>query len=344
MKKIYVNLNENLIGKIIAKDIYNKQDILVITKDTPINTFILKRMQDLGISKVYIYNLYKEKKKGAYQELKKTYNEHIIMIKRVLKDLAIGKKIDIHKVSKFYDSMNLKSYSSHDIIACINELRGTDEYTYTHSINVSLYALLTARWLKLSDHEIRDIVLAGILHDIGKSKIPNEILNKKGKLTDREFTEMKKHTLYGYEISRSIPEIREEICRTILMHHEREDGTGYPLGAKGNQIHIYTKIISISDVYDALNSKRVYKEKMIPFNIFQKIFKMGYGYFDTNVMLTFIYNLVNYYIGIKVKMNSGEIGEVIYISQDDNFNPIIKINDKIIDLAKHNEYKIIEII
>ncbi len=347
MKGRWVQLNEKIIGEIIAQDVYNHHGRLIVAKNTTINAFIVKRIKDFGVFDIYIYSPSNTIEKGKHiilEKLKENYKENVTFIKDMLNNIAIGKKIDIQKIAKRYDCIYPQYYENNYVVACMNELQGTDEYTYTHSMNVSLYALLIGRWLKLNDKQIEKVALAGFLHDIGKGKIPCELLNKKGRLLPGEFEEVKKHTIYGYEISKSIPDIDEEVRQVILMHHEREDGKGYPFGVNRKEIHLYTKIISIADVYDALTSKRAYKEKMTPFDTFREMTKFEYGHLDKNIMLTFLHNIVNYYVGAKVKMNSGEVAQIICIPYYNSFKPIVMIKDKIIDLSKNNKYEIIEMI
>lgn len=342
-----VPLDIELVGEVIAKDIYNNYGILIIAKNVTINEYILDRMIDFGVKEVYIYrsldSIYRESHKELV-EIKQGYKESISHIKSIIEGLAKGYTLDLNKISKIYDFVYPKSYESRYVIACMNELRSVDEYTYTHSMNVGLYGLLIARWMKLDDKDISKVALAGFLHDIGKSKIPDEILNKKGKLTDDEFEQMKKHTTYGYEVSNDIPDLDENIRNAILMHHEREDGNGYPMGVNGEKLNIYTKIISVADVYDALTSNRVYKGKMTPFDTLREIIKIGYAYFDTKVMMTFLHNIVNYYIGSEVRLNTGEIGQVVYLSPYNTFRPIVKVGNGVIDLSRHDQYEILDII
>ena len=133
----------------------------------------------------------------------------------------------------------------------LNEEKDFDEYTYTHSLNVALYAMLIGKWLRLDNNSIKNVIKAGVLHDIGKTKVPIEILNKKARLSDEEFDIIKKHTFYGYDLVRSTDCVSDEVCEAVLLHHEREDKSGYPYGIGGRQLGLYAKIVAVADVYDA---------------------------------------------------------------------------------------------
>lgn len=151
---------------------------------------------------------------------------------------------------------------------------------------------------------------------------------------------MKRHTNLGYDITLSIPQLSDEIRLGVLMHHEREDGSGYPLGMKGQKIAFYAKIISVADVYDALTSERVYKKRITPFDTFRELERIGYGFFDTKVMFTFFSNIAEYYIGSKVRMSNGRVGKVVFITPRQASTPIVEVDGIYIDLSHNSECKI----
>ena len=223
-------------------------------------------------------------------------------------------------------------------------MKEKDQYTFTHSINVALYSMLIAKWLELSEKQITGVIQAGVLHDIGKTKIKPEILNKKGPLLPEEFEQIKQHPIYSYQIIKDIPQISKKTLAGVIMHHERENGTGYPLGVSGKHIPLYAKTIAVADVYDALTSERVYKKRVTPFETFREFEKIGYGEFDVKIMLTFLANIANFYIGSKVKMNTGEIGEIVFVPPYSISKPIVSCGGKYIDLAKDPSYAIEEMI
>jgi putative nucleotidyltransferase with HDIG domain len=223
-------------------------------------------------------------------------------------------------------------------------MREADEYTYTHSVNVSLLSMLIGKWLKLDYYSIKSLVSAGLLHDIGKGKISPDILNKPGALTDDEFEEIKKHPAYGYQIAEKIPEVSDDILKAILMHHEREDGSGYPLGLKSEQIHDFAKIVAVADVYDAMTSNRAYRTMICPFDVIESIEKDNFGTLDHRVVSVFLKNIASYYMGDFVKLSNGDIGEIVYINPFNISKPIIRAANSYIDLSNEKKLKILELI
>ncbi len=150
-------------------------------------------------------------------------------------------------------------------IASIMQIAAHDYYTHTHSINVSVYTLSLAKFIGLKDKDLEDIGMSSMLHDLGKSKVDWEIINKNGKLTDDECMQMKKHPAAGYDIALKMGITDKRILSGIRSHHEKLDGNGYPDGLKGNQISLFARIIAVCDVFDALTTKRTYKDAMSSF-------------------------------------------------------------------------------
>jgi len=163
-----------------------------------------------------------------------------------------------------------------------------DYYTHTHSLNVSVYAICLGKHLGMNGRELEDLGTAALLHDIGKSKIDHEIINKDGKLTDDEFETVKKHPEYSWDILNKVGVTNRHILNGVRHHHEKVDGTGYPDRLKGDDIHQYAKIIAICDVFDALTTKRSYKEPVATFNTLLMMKKEMNNHLDSSLINRFI--------------------------------------------------------
>jgi HD-GYP domain-containing protein (c-di-GMP phosphodiesterase class II) len=188
------------------------------------------------------------------------------------------------------------------------------------------------------------LTAAGILHDIGKTRTPPEILNKQGKLTDEEFEEMKRHVVYGYRIleNQSIP---QDVKLGALMHHEKIDGMGYPMGLKGGRINRFAKIISICDIYDAMTANRVYRGKICPFDVIRTFERRVYGELDTECLLVFLRNIAYSFVGTWVKLNDGRVAEVLFINSSNLSKPIVRVeNGDLIDLSTNNDLIIASVV
>lgn len=164
----------------------------------------------------------------------------------------------------------------------------SDYYTHTHSLNVSVYAICLGKHMGIEKEELEDLGTAALLHDLGKSKISNDIINKNGKLTEHEFNEVKKHPTYGWALARQLGITNKNILTGIRNHHERVDGTGYPDKLKNEQIPLFGKIIAICDVFDALTTKRSYKEPVATFDTLLMMKKEMSKHLDINIVNHFI--------------------------------------------------------
>ena len=345
MKKVFVSVDECIPGMKMAETIFNNYGAVIVSEDTMLDGHIIDKIKRLGIIKIKIYDTSNDNIIVSGTELfKAQYSENIDAVKEILYEISTGKELDDKKVNEVSDSIITRINENRDIVSCINQMRNADEYTYSHSINVSLLCMLIGKWLKFDYYKIKELVQAGLLHDIGKGKIPPEILNKPGDLTSEEYGEMKMHALYGYRIAEKIPNLNENILNGILMHHEREDGSGYPLNLKGDQICEFAKIVAVADIYDAMTSNRVYKGKGSPFDVFLLMEKDSFGVLDQRVTSIFLKNIVSYYIGDFVRISTGDIGEIVYINPIHISEPLIRVNDKYVDLSVKKNVKILELI
>ena len=281
---------------------------------------------------------------GRKELFKAQYNENMGMVKNILRDISEGKEVDAENVNKVTDSVLARINENKDIVDCINELRTVDKYLYTHSINVSLLVMLIGKWLKYDYKNIKSLVISGFMHDIGKSKISPYILNKAGRLSSEEFEEIKKHPTYGYKIAEHIPGLDDNALKGILMHHEREDGSGYPLGLKSGQINDYAKIIAVADIYDAMTSDKAYRSKTCPIDVIETMEKDYFGVLDHKVVSIFLKNIASYYIGDLVKLSNGSIGEIVYINPYNISKPIVKSDNSYIDLSTQKNIRILELV
>lgn len=345
MRRVVVSVHECESGMKVAESIYNDYGAVVIAENTILDAHLIKKIVNLGIEKIKIYDQDQNIISANSSEMfHAQYNQNVEIVKDILHDISTGKDVDIDKINVVSDSVFVRINENRDIINCMNQIRGTDEYTYSHCVNVSLFAMLIGKWLKMDSGKIKLLVQAGLLHDIGKSKVPNEILNKPGPLTKEEFEEMKKHTVYGYRIVEKMPHISKDVLMGVLMHHEREDGSGYPVGAKGSQIHEFAKVIAVADIYDAMTSNRVYRERESPFEVFELMENKSFGYLDPVAMNVFLSNISAYYIGDTVLLNTGDKAEVVYINQRHFSRPVVKIENIYVDLTIEKDVKVLKLV
>lgn len=345
MKKVFVSVNDCTSGMQIAENIFNEYGAIIITENTTLDNSIIERIKTLGLVKIKVFDHNDDMIVVSGTELfRAQYNENLNVVKNILHDISTGKEITPEKVNQATDSIITRINENRDIVSCINQMREADEYAYTHSVNVSLLSMLIGKWLKYDYYRIKSLVSAGLLHDIGKGRISTGILNKPGPLDKGEFEEVKKHPVYGYKLAETIPGLSDDTMKGILMHHEREDGSGYPFGLKSDQIHDFAKIVAVADIYDAMTSNRTYRNMECPFDVLERIEKNSFGTLDHRVVSVFLKNIASYYMGDFVKLSTGDIGEIVFINPSNVSKPIIKVDDVYLDLAHEKEVRILELI
>lgn len=226
----------------------------------------------------------------------------------------------------------VNSIMENDAVALnIDTLKVSDEYTFQHSVDVATISILIAKECNMPESDIKKIGMTGLLHDLGKSMIPNELLNKAGKLTEEEFAIMKKHSLFGYQLLKEKPDIPSEVLLGVLQHHEKLNGKGYPLGLTAQQISPYAKILTIADIYDALVTERPYKKAFSPHDAIEMIMAMT-DELDITFMRSFLSIIILYPVDSIVTLSNGEPAKVLLN------NPQYPLRPKVIGLQTGNIY------
>ncbi|MBU3158280.1 HD-GYP domain-containing protein [Clostridium frigoris] len=237
---------------------------------------------------------------------------------------------------------NLSDYGS--IIKNITSSKNIDEYLTRHCVNVALLSSMLGKWLNLPKNELTLLTHTAFLSDIGKTKINPTVLNKPSKLTNLEFDEVKKHSLYAYDLIKNIPLLDKSVILGVLTHHERLNGSGYPLGLKEDKISTFAKIIAIADTFDAMTSERVYSKKQNPLKVLEVLQHDCIDLLDYNYITTFVRHMSNYYTGEMVKLNKGSIGKIIKIDINNISKPLISVDSNFIDLQKEKNLFIIDML
>ena len=340
-----INTYELESGMVLADNVGSASTgAILISKGTVLNKKSIRKIYDRGIRYVYIYDEDDMPSELEEDKLEMRYEILADKLDNVFTDIKIGKKIMLTEINDEVDDLIDEIIDNDNILARIRELEEKDDYTFNHSLNVSMLTTMLGKWLGYSQKEIKQLAMAGLFHDIGKLKIDENIINKPGKLTDVEFEEIKKHSIYGYNILKETVGISKNVSLGVLQHHEREDGSGYPLGLKENEIHEYAKIIAICDTYDAMTSNRVYKSKKSPFFAAEILRDEGFNILDPKMTRVFLDKIAGFYVGCIVLLSNGEEGDIIYIHPQAPTKAIVKLGDKFIDFLEPQDLEIVDII
>lgn len=337
-------------GMKTAEDVYSHNNQRILPQDTVLTDKMITRLEFYSIPSVRVieedvkYNAphvldsspYSEKVKAS-----KEFKEFQIAYLRT----AEGFKNDLHAIVKFRAQINpkkmcdsvtgliSKNMTSGAVFDMLHNMREYDDYTYIHSINVSLICNIFGKWLKLSKREIETVTLCGLLHDAGKLMVPESIMKKPAKLDANEYSIVKTHALQGYSILKNY-DINNNIKDCALMHHERCDGSGYPLGLTGDKINPYAKIVAIADVYDAMTSARIYRGPLCPYEVIGIFESEGFQKYEGKYILTFLEHIAETYMNNRVRLSNGWEGDVVFMNRSQLSKPLIRCGEEFIDLSR----------
>ncbi len=311
-----------------------EDDSTMILEDNATNR---KKPSDLTPSEERLYNSESFRRfLNVFENVEKMVQDEFT---NICDNQEINEKSLLMTTETLMNSVRLKS----ELFTYMNNLRTDSLHTFVHSVNVSVLCNIFGKWLKYSPEEVNHLTLAGLIHDIGKTKIDEELLSKKGRLSNKELEQVREHAQKGYEAIRHL-NLPETVKSAVLLHHERNDGSGYPLGLKGEQIPDFAKIVAIVDVYDAMTSRRAYHKKFSPFRVIQLFEQESFGYLDTKFLFIFLENIAHYYLGEEVLLSDGSRGKIVFIHNQSPSRPIIQSGSDMIDLLTETKLSIVEVL
>ncbi len=345
-------------GMVLEADVYNYNDQLILPEGLVLNDKAIEKLKYYSVVSVRIKeddaskaqeipeedkNLsYSERlrKSPEFKKFKEDFDRTVVEMSRMLSDV-VAKNTPLDTDKLVGDAFALLHPPGGDInvFDMVHNMRYYDDITFAHCLNVGLICNVFAGWLGMSEEEQKLATVCGILHDIGKLKIPEAIIKKPKKLTDSEFDIVKTHPIEGYKILQRY-DLDEHVKSAALMHHERYDGSGYPLGLSAEQIDPYAKIVAIADVYEAMTATRHYRGSLCPFVVIEAFEEEGLQKYDTRMIMTFLENIVNTYMLNRVGLNNGKEGDIIYINKTRYSKPMVKCGNEYIDLTKTPSIKI----
>ncbi|SDO52121.1 HDIG domain-containing protein [Paenibacillus sp. yr247] len=260
------------------------------------------------------------------------YQNMLKLLKRIFLLANGGQPLPILDIRTGLEAL-IQHIDAYKVLTFTPKNRNLKDYIYHKSIMVSLTSYSLARWHGLPQKDLLQIALAGLLHDIGISKVDPAILEKKSSLTSSEMDEIKQHTLIGYQILKNISGINEGVKLTAIQHHEREDGSGYPLGVKGDKIHMYAKIVAIADIYNAMTNERFHKTALSPYIVLEQLFTESFGKVDPALVQVFINKSTQISSGTLVKLSDNRVGEIIFSDRSHPTRPWVNVNGTIVNLT-----------
>lgn len=370
------NIKDVRTGMVLRKDVVTPSGTIIISKGTELTYDLIQRIKSIEITVLDIVNTLIEEPddEDLNDEREQMYLDNVEVEQQ--SDVDTKKVAQIRSTEqykRFYDKYasslssfeaNMSDFLNHqnaynpqtliektknilypssssaiDILRMMICMEGMDASTYAHSVNVSIIARILGEWMGMPEQDLDTLTLGGLLHDIGKLDLDKEVLFKPGKLTQREFEIVKQHPMKGYTHVQKNSHISEDVKMCVLQHHEKTDGSGYPLSYRGDQINRFARIITIADVYDALTANRCYRTGMSPFKAAAIIQKEAFEKYHPNAALTFLKKIVNSYLGDNASIEGDREVKILQINDSDLIHPLVleTATGTVIDLHKTGE-------
>ncbi len=352
-------VNDIRAGMIMAADAVGANGSVVVPKSTVLSQRYMARLTNAGIKAISVYipdyiATPEELRESAPQENRIKDTQEYQDFRRDLLAVAgelseVFERLMINPraaIDSDYLISSIKEFSGKygetiHVLELLQASRDFDDSIYIHTVGVCLISIIIGLKAQFSDQQLNELILCSIFYDIGKITIPEELLNKQGRLTEDELEEIRSHTTLGYSLlsQTSLPEF---VSLCALYHHERYDGSGYPDGLKGQDIPFYARYIAIADVYYAMTSKRPYREDICTFDVVSAFEKDGYSKYDVAGLIPFLNCLAQSFIGSHVILNDGTDGKIIMLNERLT-RPIVKVASEFVDLMRHSELEIIKV-
>ncbi|BCN32792.1 HD-GYP domain-containing protein [Anaeromicropila herbilytica] len=312
---------------VLAQPIYYADNLILKEGVTNLNRFT-KRLKSLGIDLVYIYDEISD----GIEIPDVISNETRATCKRVLQDTVdrflVEDSMDGEGIVNVADCVIREILQNKDVQLNLNDISSADEYTLAHSVSTTVYALVIAKELNYNKSLMNKLAIGALLHDVGKVALDRNIVFKPDRLTDEEYKHVQLHAQKGYEILKKCNEITELSRIIALTHHERINGAGYPKGLQGSEIHQFSKIVAIADVYDALTSERCYRKKWPAHRAADYLVENTEGQFDVELVSIFLKQIALFPNGSMVQLSNGDIALVERQNKNMPLRPVVRVFQK----------------
>lgn len=332
------------VGKKLARDIFDIHGRLLLPRGVVLKASHVQHLAEMNYSKIYVeaddIPINTNVQKGETTHLPVVFKYAVQQIKDMMSKVVAGHIIKCSEVEETINLLYPEIVQTNNIINCLWDLRQQDNYTFEHSVAVSVIAVKIAEIVNIPEAERKSIGMAGLLHDMGKCRISPDILNKPGRLSRDEYELIHQHPLFGYDIVKEINLPDPHILTAVLQHHEYQNGKGYPKRIRADHIHVYSCIIAVADVFDALTSERFYRPRFSLLEALNEMKEETSGHLDPVITRRLIQYVVNIVPGQDVQLNTGEQATIIVANENEPLRPLVKTSKRFIDLRVERDISI----
>lgn len=270
------------------------------------------------------------------------YQNALQVLKKLLGKIRFSKDdFDAAEIRQMVNTCILPLIEDQSVTDFLQMMPHEEDYLYHHSVDVGIITGCLCLWTNHSAQEIEEAILGALLHDVGKALIPLKVLNKPGSLTDQELHLVRFHSLRGYKFLKEYGDFSQSVLLCALQHHERIDGSGYPMAVRGDKIHTYAKVVAVADVFDAMTSVRSYGKQVTPYEAVESMKREMAGKLDPQICTVFLDRLSQRFVGDIVQLSNGQRGEVVFLNRNDCTRPIVRTDEgEFFDLDKQRNLTI----
>jgi HD-GYP domain-containing protein (c-di-GMP phosphodiesterase class II) len=309
-------------GMEVGRNIYSAKGNILLSKGITLTEKYIGRLKDFGIMSLYVASKNCSEIEVNDFVSERTRSEALTITKQTLKIFHTTSMLNISKINDVIEKIIAEVTNNRDLLANFMDIRSLNDYTFAHSVNVAVLSLVTGLNLGLPQKKLKPLALGAIFHDLGKVAVKKLIKNDESE-TNVEI--MKRHPEYGFEILRKAEGVGLQAAHIAFQHHENYDGSGYPRGLSGEDISLLARIVGVVSAFDNLTSDTSNRPRFMPqYAVEYLSVNMG-GYYDPEVVRSFVSNVALFPVGIHVLLNSGEIGVVIKTHRQFPTRPVVKI-------------------
>lgn len=312
-------------GMVLAKTLYSIDGNILLNAGIKLRESYISKFKEIGIGEIYINDSMSSDIVIEDVVSDETRFEARMAVKKAMDNVMSGNSLDVKPVRNVVGKIVEELLTVQDAVINLQDIKTLDNYTFSHSANVCVLSAVTGMSLGYDANKLKELCLGALLHDIGKTKIPNEILNKPGTLNEEEFEVIKKHARYGYDMLKQSTDISAYTSYVALTHHEKFNGEGYPLGLKGHAIHEFSRIVSVADVYDAMTSNRVYRRRLNISEVVEYLVSMGNHHFDYDIVRKMIEHISVFPLGSYITLSTGETAIVVDNNKKYPNRPVVRM-------------------
>ena len=352
-------------GQNVAQNVYTRNGQLILSKDSCLTRQMIARLKYYEIPSIFVLegeipestqesmdlqkkveqsHMAKMLASSEFKIFQETYCHNVEVLEHNFNDIIL-KNTSVNELSLITDTITLfeQNPSAYSLLGMLHIMKQIDDSTYAHSMNVAILCRLIGVWMNFSKEDLDTLTMAGLLHDIGKCQIPDDILLKPAKLTNQEYEFIKMHPQFGYNVLQN-QSIDPRVKAAALKHHERYDGSGYPSKLSGTEIDDFTSIVSIADVYDAMTATRCYRQSLCPFEVIAIFEAEGLNKYNPKYIYSFLERIVSSYVNSEVLLSNNQKGRIVLVNKQLT-RPVVQLeNNDFLNLEEHADIYIQTII